>query len=245
MTDPTYDSAGVPIRDAILEAHRDTWRRIARPGNWFDGQTRVAIAAESRNAPDCALCAERKAALSPYTIQGTHDSLGTLPPEIIEIVHRIVTDPGRLRKQWYEGILAGGVADTEYVEIVGIVCSTVAVDTFAHSMGMHLPDLPTPEPGEPRRQRPSGIKPGLAWVPWIAPEDASGPEADLYAPGKSNIRRALTSVPDEQRGFFDLVNVQYLSGTEITDFGTDCRAITRAQIELIAGRVSALNQCVY
>ena len=136
MTDLTYDSAGVPIREDILVAHRDAWRRIARPGNWFDGPTRVAIATETRNAPDCALCAERKAALSPYSIEGTHDSVGTLPAEIVEIVHRIVTDPGRLRKQWYEGILAGGMADTEYVEIVGVVCSTVSVDTFAHSMGV-------------------------------------------------------------------------------------------------------------
>ncbi len=245
MTDSTYDSAGVPIREDILVAHRDTWRRIARPGNWFDGPTRVAIAAESRTAPDCALCAERKAALSPYSIEGTHDSVGPLPTEIVEIVHRIVTDPGRLHKQWYDGILAGGTADTEYVEIVGVVCSTVSVDTFAHTMGVPIPDLPAPEPGAPSRQRPSGVKPGRAWVPWIAPEDASEPEADLYVHGSSNIRRALTSVPDEQRGFFDLVHAQYLSGTEIKNFGTDCRAITRAQIELIAGRVSALNQCVY
>ncbi len=245
MTDLTDDIAGVPIREAILVAHRDAWRRIARPGNWFDGPTRVAIATESRNAPDCALCAERKAALSPYSIQGTHDSLGTLPAEIVETVHRIVTDPARLRKQWYEGILAGGIADTEYVEIVGVVCSTVSVDTFAHAMGVPRPDLPTPEPGAPSRQRPSGVKPGPAWVPWIAPEDVTEPEADLYVHGTSNIRRALTSVPDEQRGFFNLSHSQYLSGPEITDYGTDYRAITRAQIELIAGRVSALNQCVY
>jgi hypothetical protein len=245
MTDISYESAGVSIREAILEAHRDTWRRIARPGSWFDGQTRVAIAAESRNAPGCALCAERKAALSPYSVEGTHDSLGSLPAEIVEIVHRIITDPARLREQWYQGILAGGMADTEYVEIVGVICSTVSVDTFAHAMGLPNPDLPPPESGVPSRRRPSEVKPGRAWVPWIAPEDASGPEADLYDLGTSNIRRALSSVPDEQRCFFNLVNTQYLSGTEITDFDTDYRAITRAQIELIAGRVSALNQCVY
>ena len=76
MTGPTYATADAPIREAILDAHRNTWRRIANAGTWFDGPTRVAIAAESRNAPACALCAERKAALSPYGIDGTHDSLG-------------------------------------------------------------------------------------------------------------------------------------------------------------------------
>ena len=29
------------------------------------------------------------------------------------------------------------------------------------------------------------------------------------------------------------------------DFGREYRAITHAQIELLAGRISAINQCVY
>ncbi len=245
MTGFTYESAGVPIREAILEAHQNAWRRIARPGNWFDGPTRLAIAAESRNAPGCGLCAERKAALSPYGIDGTHDSLGDLPEAIVETVHRIVTDPARLQQKWYESLLADGMADTEYVEIVGVVCQTVSVDTFARAMGHAIPDLPAAQPGAPSRHRPAGAKRGDAWVPWIAPEDATGPESDLYQAGSSNIRRALMSVPDDQRGFFDLVHAQYLSGSEIPDFTKEHRAITRSQIELIAGRVSSLNQCVY
>ena len=245
MTGSIHDAVEMPIREAILDAHLRTWQRIANAGTWFDGPARVAIAAESRNASACALCAERKAALSPYVVDGTHDSRGDLPEAIVEIVHRIITDPPRIRKQWYEGILADGMADTEYVEVVGVVCSTVLVDTFARSMGAPIPDLPAPESGEPSRQRPDGVKPGLAWVPWIAPEDAKEPEADLYAQGTSNIYRALSSVPDEKRGFFELVDAQYLSGNKIRDFGTEHRAITRPQIELVAGRVSALNQCVY
>ncbi len=138
MTDPTYDSAGVPIREDILVAHRDTWRRIARPGNWFDGPTRVAIAAETRTAPDCALCAERKAALSPYSIEGTHDSVGPLPAEIVEIVHRIVTDPGRLHKQWYDGILAGGTADDAGIVDEGGDGAETAVDEVEHAHHLGL-----------------------------------------------------------------------------------------------------------
>ena len=245
MTYPSYDIPGVTVRADIEDAHRNAWRRIAGPGTWFDGKTRVAIAAETRNAAGCRLCAERKSALSPYGIDGAHDSLGALPEEIVEIVHRIVTDAPRIREQWYEGILEGGMADTEYVEIVGVVCCTVSVDTFARSMGAPVADLPTPAPGEPSRHRSESVKPGLAWVPWIAPEDATAAEADLYAQGTSNIYRALSSVPDEKRGFFELVDAQYLSGDKIRDFATEHRAITRPQIELIAGRVSALNQCVY
>ena len=245
MSRPTYDDAPVPIRAESPAAHQDTWRRIARPGTWLDGKMRVAIAAETRNAPGCALCAERKAALSPFAVQGIHDGLGALPEAMIEVIHRIVTDPARLRRQWYADQLAGGLAETEYVEIVGVVCSTVSVDTFAKAIGAARPDLPEPEPGAPSRHRPDGIKPGDAWVPWLAPEDAGPAEADLYEFGAANIRRALSSVPDEQRNFFGLVSAQYLPGAEMRNAGTTVRSISRSQIELVAGRVSALNQCVY
>ena len=162
MADPNYDAAPVPVRDEIVTAHGEVWRRIARPGTWFDGPTRVAIAAESRNATSCALCIERKAALSPFSIEGTHESLGDLPETIVDVVHRIVTDPARLRRQWYDDVVESGLNDTEYVEIVGVVCSTVSVDTFARAIGVPAPDLPTPEPGAPSRVRPAGVKPGDA-----------------------------------------------------------------------------------
>ena len=62
---------------------------------------------------------------------------------------------------------------------------------------------------------------------------------------QANIRRALTLVPDEARSFFDVVSAQYLAGPQMTDFGNEFRAITHLQIELLAARVSALNQCTY
>jgi len=239
------DTAEIKIRGDILDAHAATWSRIAGPGTWFDGPTRIAIAAETRNAPACALCADRKAALSPYLVAGMHGSLGVLPEILVETIHRIVSDPARLQRQWYEALLADGMTDTEYVEIVGVVCSTVSMDTFARAMDRNVAELPSPVPGAPSRYRPPGIKPGQAWVPWIAPEDVTEAEADLYHHGPSNIRKALTSVPDEQRGFFVLAHAQYLSGPQIRDVGVNYRAITRPQIELTAGRISALNQCVY
>lgn len=245
MTEPTWEGAATPVRADVVEAHRAAWRRLARPGAWFDGATRIAIAAETRNAPACALCTARKAALSPAAVMGAHDSPGGLPDVMVDAVHRIVTDPARLSRNWYEGLLADGLADTEYVELVGVVCQTVLVDSFARALGAEPWDLPAPVSGAPARRRPAGVKPGRAWTPWIAPEDAAETEADLYTHGGAHIRRALSAVPDEQRGFFALVDAQYLSGPQIRDFATDYRALTRAQIELLAGRVSALNQCVY
>ncbi len=52
-------------------------------------------------------------------------------------------------------------------------------------------------------------------------------------------------MPDEVVGFFDLDAVQYLPDRVLRDFGREYRAISHAQIELVAGRVSSLNGCVY
>jgi hypothetical protein len=44
------------------------WERIARPGTWWDGAARAAIAAEARRAPLGALCRPRKETLSPVAV---------------------------------------------------------------------------------------------------------------------------------------------------------------------------------
>jgi hypothetical protein len=36
-----------------------------------------------------------------------------------------------------------------------------------------------------------------------------------------------------------------MTGEQMFDFDNEIRAISHAQIELVAGRVSAINQCVY
>ena len=86
----------------------------------------------------------------------------------------------------------------------------------------------------------------MAWVPTISGRAAKGPEADLYdGMPAGNVLAALSLVPDEVRQLFDLSAVHYLPHDEMMDFGSTQRALSRAQIELIAGRVSALNECFY
>jgi hypothetical protein len=72
----SYTNAPVQVRDDIIAAHDHAWKRLAR-GAWFDGKTRLAIAAETRHASKCALCSRRKEAVSPHGISGRHDGFGT------------------------------------------------------------------------------------------------------------------------------------------------------------------------
>ena len=241
----SYTASPFPVREDLAAAHARAWERLAGPGTWLDGPTRIRVTAEVRHAPGCSLCARRKAALSPYAIDGAHVSLGELPDNWIEMIHRIVSDPGRLTHAWYQRMLASGIADTEYVEIVGVIAHVTAIDTFARGLGIALTPLPAPRPGAPKRYRPAEARQHEAWAPNIAWDEHGPNEADYFAGPPANIRRALTLVPDEARSFFDLVAHQYLPGPAMRDFGREYRAITHAQIELLAGRISAINQCTY
>ena len=242
-----YASAPINIRGDLAAAHARSWARIGRPGTWWDGARRVAIAAETRHALLCMLCRRRKEALSPAAVEGKHDSLGTLPESVVEVVHRVRTDPGRLSESWFRSVIAAGLSEEQYVETVSVVAHVVAIDTMARGLGYDEPALPAPEPGMPSQYRPSRAKPGGAWVPWLEPADLSEAEGGLYPAGRpaANIMKAMSLVPDEVRSFFDIVSHQYQPPLAMRDFSREYRAIDHTQIELLAARVSALNQCLY
>jgi hypothetical protein len=73
----------------------------------------------------------------------------------------------------------------------------------------------------------------------------AGPDADLYGGSRTvNVIRAMSLVPDEVRGLRDLNAVHYLDTERMMDLRAG-RALDRAQMELVAGRVSALSECFY
>jgi hypothetical protein len=234
------------IRADLAAAHDRAWCRLAASGTWWTGVERIAIAAETRAAADCRLCRMRRDALSPEGVNGIHDGPGALPAAIVDVVHRIGSDPSRLSEAWYRRVVDRDLPDTHYVELLGVIATVLAIDTFRHALGLEPWPLPSPAPGAPRRHRPAGAKPGAAWVPMIAPDDLTPEEPPIYA-GKSgaNIHRAMSLVPDEVVGFFDLDDVMYLPDALLRDFDREHRSISHAQIELLAARVSALNRCVY
>jgi hypothetical protein len=243
----TYATAPVPIRDDLRAAHARAWATLGRAGTWWTGSERAAIAAEVRAAAICTLCQARKAALSPYTIAGVHDGAGLLAAPAIDAVHRITTDPGRLKRQWFDDLIGAGLTDAPYVELLGIVVTVLGTDSFCRALGVAPHPLPTPEPGVPARTRPVAARDEGAWVPSIPSGAARGAEADLYAdiPGPvPNVMRALSLVPDALRTLKDLGAVHYMTTAEMTDL-THGRSLDRPQMELIAGRVSALRECFY
>ena len=175
------------------------------------------------------------------------DELGTgaLPETVVEVVHRVATDPARLSRAWFDKLQAQGLLDTHYVEAVGIVVRIVSIDAFHRALGLPLEPLPEPEHGAPSQRRPPGAELESAWVPMIQPDKLADEDTNLYGMRRTgNVIRALSLVPDEVRGLLDLSAAQYLTMRRMMGVETG-RALDRAQIELIAGRVSALNECFY
>lgn len=233
------------MRKSLAESQARAWAAIAAPGTWLTGARRVAVAAEVRHVRGCAQCTRLKAALSP-NIAGEHESLGRLKPAEVELVHRVVSDPGRLTEGWAQSVLAKGLSEGEYVEIVGVIAMVMMIDTFHRALGLAEPALPAPRAGEPTRYAPPGARKNAAWLALVEPEDAVPADGPMYPhPRVGYIYRALSLVPQAVRDYWALAFEHYLPSEFVYKFDQSIRAITRPQTEVLAARVSALHQCAY
>jgi hypothetical protein len=242
-----YDNSPYPIRAGLVAAHQHYWQALARPGTWFTGPQRVAIAAEVRNAVNCPLCMERKTALSPNSIAGEHLCGSLLDAIAVDAVHRVITDQSRITQTLVDKNAASGLSEEHYVELVGIAVTVFSIDEFNRALGLPLEPLPEPADGEPSCYRPEQAERGTGFVSMIPASGAVGKEADLWQNGRTgNVLRALTLVPNAVREWMAVGDEQYLSMKGMTQFSTFAdRALNRMQIELVAGRVSSYNECFY
>jgi hypothetical protein len=243
-----YRNTGIAVRGDIIASQTRAWQSLAAPGTWWTGAERIAMAREVRAARRCAWCAERKAALSPYSLNGTHGADTDLAPGIIDAVHRVVTDPGRLSRQWADEVMAAGVLDAQLVELVSVVCTVMLIDGFARAIGADPSPLPAPAAGDPSRRRPAEAVDEGFFVPTIPYAVGQRPELGLYepAPFMPNVGRGLSLVPEAVRTARDLMLAHYMKYEQVgTDWEPSDRPISRSQMELVASRTSARNDCFY
>ena len=183
-------------------SHRSA-RKFAEPGNWLTGSERVASAAQVRSARDCELCARSAKALSPFSETGSHDTNPSvagdpLNPQMIDVLHRLTTDAARLTESYvHEQQTEGGFDDGVYVELLSIVVSLVAIDSFHRALGLPLEPLPEPQAGAPSRYRPTAARTTAAWVPTVPLESVAEQDADMYADlvRAANVLTAMSLVP--------------------------------------------------
>ena len=125
--------------------------------------------------------------------------------------------------------MESGVGYERYVELVGIVSRVAATDTFCESLGMEHQPLPEPIGGPPTGDTDTRAQLGAAWVPMV---------------GGASITQALSLVPAENAELERYHGPMYMTFGQMSDpYFT--RALTRPQMELVAARTSAINECFY
>jgi len=218
-------------RGAVASLHAHVLAELASPGDWWDARSRQAAIEEARAARSCGLCRARLAAVSPEAVAERHRSHDGLSEAAVEVIHRVVNDPGRLTRRWADSQV-DALGDAVYAELVAVTAIIVAIDMYARSIGASPPMLGEPVDGPPARERPAGLGDVGAWIPMTEQK------------ALANVSRALSLVPRTNTTWRTLVNDSYSRGPQMVALTWE-RALSRPQVELIAARVSQLNECFY
>ena len=210
-----FTTSPLPIRADLVGAFRGVWDRLASPGSWWTGEQRVAIAAVARAA---------------YSAADPIATGSQLPPPAVAAASLLASTPTAITQERIRDWAEEGLDAYRYVELIGIVSQVTTVDTFHRAMGLDLEPLPVPLAGEPSRQHsepPATVT--KAWVPMVGPP---------------MIPVALSAVPAEATALEALHGPAYLRFEEMQDPAVT-RGLSRAQMEVVAARTSAINECFY
>ncbi len=230
MTAFTGGSFAHPVGEPILAAFNRTWDALGEPGTWWTAAERVAIVEAGREARRGGPRGLGEAVPALEDLDDTApDGLSELA---VEVVRRVATESSRITAPWAaEAVRLLGPG--RYVELVALLFLTVPIDLLCDLMGRQQAPLPEPLPGEPSAEVPEGVAQEGAYVPWRV-EGWVGP----------NVARALSYVPADNALRREMVRVMY-DGEQFFDMVWTDRALSRPQIELVAARTSAVNECFY
>jgi hypothetical protein len=245
LIESSHEATDLHIRSDLTAAHAHVWEKLAAPGTWWNGSERLAVAEVVR------------VALSDFDPVPPWDSAsksGRLPndsvisSELQDAVYRLALHAGTLTEQWYQKMRdATGVTPQQWVEIIEVTVIVTSVLRFAQLAGVDQPEFPEPLEGHPTRQTQPSKPANHHWVPVVHLEDSTPELAPFYdgLPALAPVIRALSSVPSAMDTLFTLGNAQYIPMREMVDLNWTRGTLSRRQIELVAGRLSAHRECFY
>ena len=120
----------------------------------------------------------------------------------------------------------------KYAELASVVSQVVPIDHLHDALGLGREELPTPIEGNITRERPDGLVTGVGFLPTLPTEGLPHVAVALSLSLADNARRML------------LVRAMY-SGDSFAEMVWTHRSLSRPQVELVAARTSALNECFY
>ncbi len=226
----SQDSFSHLVDEQILASFEQTWDGLGRPGTWWTGAQRVAIAEASRLAMGDG---PRPIGVAPPVLPDLDRVDGSGISDLaLEVVRRVTAESGRITAIWAtEAIDLMGPG--RYVELVAVVGLTIPIDIFCGVLARSHQPFPAVIAGEVVGGVPDGVAGGEAYVPWLV-DGWKGP----------NVARALSYVPVDNARRMAMVSSMY-DGSEFFEMVWSHRSLSRPQIELVAARTSALNECFY
>jgi hypothetical protein len=224
---------GVIVRDDLAEAHRLAWEHIAAPGSWWNGAQRVELACTALTA---IADSDPVAPWVGVTSTGRLGSDLAAPITAHDFVYRLARHAGTITVDVYD-VVSGEVGALPYVELCGIVSTVAAVAHFCRDIGVPVPPLPAPVEGEPTGARPDRVvQPRYNWVPVAEPADKVAAVVQAY-----------TAVPGENLNNWRMASAQYMPVQEMVhpDWQRRPGGLSRAQMELVAARLTRIRDCFY
>ena len=224
----------VSVREDLAEAHRLAWEHVASPGSWWSGAERVELAGTALLAiadPD-PLAAVGRGRPRPV---GSAAGLAR-PARPHDLAYRLARHAGTMTVDVYRAA-AAELGELPYVELCGIVSTVSAVAHFCRNIGVPVPPLPVPVDGPPTSDRPERLaRPRFNWV--LVAEPARQVAA---------VVQAYTAVPGEHLNTWRMADAQYMSVDQMMhpDWTRRPGGLSRAQMELVAARLTRLRDCFY
>lgn len=225
----TNESFAAAVADHQLAAFDAAWRWLGEPSGHWTGEEKVAIATSVRMATPRPVYDRRPVTIDHLTTDVEPGAV--LSSLVTDTVERIAVEAGGIRREWAAAVI-DVLGDAAYAELVAIVATLVPIDRACLLLGRPLEPLPTPVAAAPTGERAEAKVDIGSYLP--AAEGFWGP----------NVAKSLSVAPTANMMRLGVVRALY-SGDRFGDLRWDDGALNRPQIELVAARTSALNECFY
>ena len=209
----------------VAEATAAAWANLGRPGRRLDGRERIAVVTAARGASPRPLW-DRNGGLN-----ALRDASGDRRAVLTALAAIFATEASLIDSDLVAE-LSAEIGDATYAETAALVAQVITVDQFCISLGIDVVPFPESESGEPSGERPDKMG------------DAGG-HIQMTVPFRGpNVARSLSLAAEDHLRWRSLVLSMYSRDGFDEMVWTD-RALTRPQVELLAARTSALNECFY
>jgi hypothetical protein len=225
----TSGTFGVGVPDHQLAAFEAAWAWLAEPGGSWSATENLAIVEAARAATPRPVYDRRPASIDHLaTDVGPGEALS---PLVIDTVERVAVEAGSIDRKWALDVIRE-LGDVAYAELVAVIATAVTIDLACRLLGRDIEPLPQPKAGEPTGERATETIDIGAFLPTAA------------GFGGANVAKSLSIAPTANLMRLGVVRALY-SGDRFGELRWDDGALNRPQVELIAARTSALNECFY